>query len=133
MPKVSSLFPAVQDVYKRQTMESGNISAVRETPDSNGQYGVGVTDGGAVSYTHLDVYKRQHLTYSFAQRAAYSAYRSLTARLHFLCTAHGAAVEDVYKRQSFIRLSNCSRVMFKALQRSSVSSCVTSRGTNVIS
>ena len=28
------------------TMESGNISAVRETPDSNGQYGVGVTDGG---------------------------------------------------------------------------------------
>lgn len=33
------------------TMESGNISAVRETPDSNGQYGVGVTDGGDFTMT----------------------------------------------------------------------------------
>lgn len=33
------------------TMESGNISAVRETPDSNGQYGVGVTDGGDSTMT----------------------------------------------------------------------------------
>lgn len=33
------------------TMESGNISAVRETPDSNGQYGVGVTDGGDCTMT----------------------------------------------------------------------------------
>ncbi len=33
------------------TMESGNISAVRETPNSNGQYGVGVTDGGDFTMT----------------------------------------------------------------------------------
>lgn len=33
------------------TMESGNISTVRETPDSNGQYGVGVTDGGDFTMT----------------------------------------------------------------------------------
>lgn len=33
------------------TMESGNISAVRETPDSNGQYGVEVTDGGDFTMT----------------------------------------------------------------------------------
>lgn len=33
------------------TMESGNISAVRETPDSNSQYGVGVTDGGDFTMT----------------------------------------------------------------------------------
>ena len=33
------------------TMESGNISAVRETPDSNGQYDVGVTDGGDFTMT----------------------------------------------------------------------------------
>lgn len=33
------------------TMESGNISAVRETPDSNGQYGIGVTDGGDFTMT----------------------------------------------------------------------------------
>lgn len=33
------------------TMESGNISAVRETPDSNDQYGVGVTDGGDFTMT----------------------------------------------------------------------------------
>lgn len=33
------------------TMESGNISAVRETPDSNGQYGVGLTDGGDFTMT----------------------------------------------------------------------------------
>ena len=33
------------------TMESGNISAVRETPYSNGQYGVGVTDGGDFTMT----------------------------------------------------------------------------------
>ena len=33
------------------TMESGNISAVRKTPDSNGQYGVGVTDGGDFTMT----------------------------------------------------------------------------------
>ena len=33
------------------TMESGNISAVRETPDSNGRYGVGVTDGGDFTMT----------------------------------------------------------------------------------
>ena len=40
-----------------------------------------------------EIFLHVHLTYSFAQRAAYSAYRSLPARLHFLCTAHGAAVE----------------------------------------
>lgn len=33
------------------TMESGNISAVRKTPNSNGQYGVGVTDGGDFTMT----------------------------------------------------------------------------------
>ena len=33
------------------TMESGNISAVRETPNSNGQYGVGGTDGGDFTMT----------------------------------------------------------------------------------
>lgn len=33
------------------TMESGNISAVRKTPNSNGQYGVGVTDGGDLTMT----------------------------------------------------------------------------------
>lgn len=33
------------------TMESGNISAVRKTPNSNGQYGVGVTDGGNFTMT----------------------------------------------------------------------------------
>lgn len=32
-------------------MESGNISAVRKTPNSNGQYGVGVTDGGDFTMT----------------------------------------------------------------------------------
>lgn len=33
------------------TMESGNISAVRKTPNSNGQYGVEVTDGGDFTMT----------------------------------------------------------------------------------
>lgn len=33
------------------TMESGNISAVRKTPNSNDQYGVGVTDGGDFTMT----------------------------------------------------------------------------------
>lgn len=33
------------------TMESGNISAVRKTPNSNGQYGIGVTDGGDFTMT----------------------------------------------------------------------------------
>ena len=40
-----------------------------------------------------EIFLHIHLTYSFAQRAAYSAYRSLPAGLHLLCTAHGAAVE----------------------------------------
>ena len=66
-------------------------------------------DAQTVSYTHLDVYKRQYLIYA----DILYTYRN-EEKAAFIYNRHGR--EDVYKRQIFIRCSSIRRYVIPSTE-----------------
>ena len=58
---MTSAFDNVEDVYKRQTLEGAWVGIEFDQPTKVNHIVIEQATPDAVSYTHLDVYKRQPL------------------------------------------------------------------------
>ena len=76
----------LEDVYKRQSQSSAGDGPIA---DGNGLDATGLR---SVSYTHLDVYKRQNFAFARANRETDRAvYQAMEAFVHNLNTMHSRA------------------------------------------